>query len=685
MKFLLGLGLILCLTRDSLSNDFVINNHVVFRHVKRVSTSQAQWNLALVIDLDGYKNFLSGLQEQTQRISDFINLAKTHFISDKITNVIPLENTLVGFQNYLENLNASNSEALLEYEALTAFIHSTPRVQKRSLLPFGGLFSFLFGTASDKDLNAIRSSVTQLAKSQRSMLHIMEHNLSIINATRLELAQNRETINGLITSLQSFQEVVTKQLNRYERLFLQLKNFHEISNAIRNMLSEIKHLHSRAYIHLTDFKLKLNLLSLEKLSPSLITAQHFREILNHIQDQIPNNFVLPLDTKTQLLQFYESLRCSTVNNGKYLAIIMHIPLMPVNEVFTLVKATPITIPYSNDSMPVKFTHDSSLPSARIELESSYFLINDKRSHYMLLSDVEANTCLKNKMAFCEVTRGFSSIYKNKLCIILSYINEVRDSDTICQKIIVRNEIFPQAEILNLNHWLIMTDTSMHLTVKCLNGSHHVFSINDRVSKLIMPPMCEGFSNRLFIPLYYNINKSTKLAASYSISLTINISGLSLDQIWKPFHEQLKGFKTISLPPKLKAVKKFPIGELIDQVKFLQSASETNTSLLSFHRSIWPFVIILALIVLVIGMVFFCYVRRKGCFKSCKNKSKLSRSPKAQSIKHSDLADTIPLREANFGKPEERFIMPGTTSNSTIWYPQFLKADAPPTTAQTAQN
>ena len=46
---------------------------------------------------------------------------------------------------------------------LTDHIHKPRNIQtKRSLLPFGGLFNFLFGTASDDDVRSMKQDIQKL-------------------------------------------------------------------------------------------------------------------------------------------------------------------------------------------------------------------------------------------------------------------------------------------------------------------------------------------------------------------------------------------------------------------------------------------------------------------------------------------------------------------------------------------
>lgn len=68
----------------------------------------------------------------------------------------------------------------------------------------GKTLSFLFGTASEEDLNFIKRSVQNLSQNQKQITHVLEENISILNVTRIQVAENRKAINELLTGLKTF-------------------------------------------------------------------------------------------------------------------------------------------------------------------------------------------------------------------------------------------------------------------------------------------------------------------------------------------------------------------------------------------------------------------------------------------------------------------------------------------------
>ena len=55
---------------------------------------------------------------------------------------------------------------------------------KRSLLPFGGLFNFLFGTANDDDVKSMKQDIQKLYDNQVSQSKVLNDVISIANISR---------------------------------------------------------------------------------------------------------------------------------------------------------------------------------------------------------------------------------------------------------------------------------------------------------------------------------------------------------------------------------------------------------------------------------------------------------------------------------------------------------------------
>ena len=106
---------------------------------------------------------------------------------------------------------------------------------KRLLVPIIGKgLSYLFGIATESDLNTIHSSIGRLAKSQEDITHVVDENISVINITRVEMSENRQALSKMIGSLANLNvklgnitQAIGKggfQVGQFVQLYLQLES-----------------------------------------------------------------------------------------------------------------------------------------------------------------------------------------------------------------------------------------------------------------------------------------------------------------------------------------------------------------------------------------------------------------------------------------------------------------------------
>ena len=75
-------------------------------------------------------------------------------------------------------------------------LHALHTKMKKSLIPIIGKGpSYLFKTATESDLNTIRSNVSRLAKSQDEVACVLDENIFVINITRVEMPKNTQALN----------------------------------------------------------------------------------------------------------------------------------------------------------------------------------------------------------------------------------------------------------------------------------------------------------------------------------------------------------------------------------------------------------------------------------------------------------------------------------------------------------
>ena len=106
----------------------------------------------------------------------------------------------------------------MQTEASNLIDHLADR-HKRSLLPFGGLFSFLFGTADQNDLDSVKADIKQLYQNQIDQTNVLNDVISITNVSRGLINENIKKINNIIDAIINLNQTIKHIAGQLEPLY----------------------------------------------------------------------------------------------------------------------------------------------------------------------------------------------------------------------------------------------------------------------------------------------------------------------------------------------------------------------------------------------------------------------------------------------------------------------------------
>ena len=86
--------------------------------------------------------------------------------------------------------------------------HNKNNRHKRSLLPLGGLFNFVFDTAEQKDMDLLKQQVKELYENQVDQEEILNDIISVANISRGLINQNIMKINDIIGTISSLNDTI---------------------------------------------------------------------------------------------------------------------------------------------------------------------------------------------------------------------------------------------------------------------------------------------------------------------------------------------------------------------------------------------------------------------------------------------------------------------------------------------
>ena len=163
----------------------------------------------------------------------------------------------------------------MQTEASNLIDHISNR-NKRSLLPFGGLFSFLFGTAN----------VKQLYQNQMDQTNILNDIISITNVSRGLINENIKKINGIIDTIVTLNQTIKNIAGHLGPLYTTRK-FMFMHTEFISHHTRIRMVTRQIADDINLIKSYLSTFTTGKLTPQIIDPKHLRHELLKIHKQLP--------------------------------------------------------------------------------------------------------------------------------------------------------------------------------------------------------------------------------------------------------------------------------------------------------------------------------------------------------------------------------------------------------------
>ena len=110
------------------------------------------------------------------------------------------------------------------------------------------------------------------------------------------------------------------------------------------VIGEIKQAIQKALLSLEHLKLQLNVLSNEKLTTTIISPDHLREMILNISRNLPDSLKLPDNPNKNVWKFYQYLTTKTIITSKHIMVIVSIPLLDYSSTFEVFQVHNIKIP-----------------------------------------------------------------------------------------------------------------------------------------------------------------------------------------------------------------------------------------------------------------------------------------------------------------------------------------------------
>ena len=518
-----------------------LTESVIFHPVGQIQTSKSSWIVSSAIDFGPYSTAVANLKIYSRNIIASIDQFRRSMTLDRYhTHLIRL--TLYDVNSSINEINEAHDKFL----NLTGMIHNDNSRHKRSLLPLGGLFHFLFGTADQNDLDEIKRDVKTTYDNQVKQTEVLNDIISITNVSRTLINENREMINGMIHNIESLQESL-KDIKKDLRILFTTRKFLLIhteilihSNRLRIAVDTLKN-------DINRFVQYLIMLSSGKLSPALIDPTYLQSELAPIQQQLPPSIKLPENASKNVWHYYKYLTVNYIPLEDKIIILIKIPRVDSQSALNLYKI--YNLPVFNPQIGKSVKYNTEGKSIAVSLDHNYATIP---------TDSEFLECTLASGHFCSLRSALYHMQTSKWCLVALFLKNDELINLNCE-ISVSNVNGPEAIYLDKGNWAIASMEPDQMEISCTTQKHAI-SLNPPLTLVNLQPACSAFSSKFQLPPYFrkfsqgfafaikeaNLHTNNLQPTNFRILPSLNVSNLS--------NTQLQGLKKLdpakSIPVKL---------------------------------------------------------------------------------------------------------------------------------------
>ena len=509
----------------------------------------------------------------------------------------------------IDDLNLALEEIVnMQTEASNLIDHISNR-NKGSLLPFGGLFSFLFGTASEDDLNSIKADVKQLYQNQMDQTNVLNDIIFITNVSRGLINENIK-LNGIIDTIVTLNQTIKNIAGHLGPLYTTRK-FMFMHTEFISHHTRIRMVTRQVADDINLIKSYLSTFTTGKLTSQIIDPKHLRHELLKIHKQLPAKITLPENPTSNIWHYYKFLTATPVINGTQLILMIRIPLLDTDSAMTLYKV--YNLPIYNPTISKSLSYN---------LEGSNLAITKDNSYVTILTEAEFIQCTLAQGHFCSLNTALYHIDYSKWCLVAMFLKQDNRINKDCQ-LTVTNITGPQAIYLDQGLWAISVDKHTQMEIRCPKVTQ-VKSLKPPITLVNLQPACSAFSPGVKLPPYFRQFSKGFHVALKSANLNIPKYNPTNFRIWNTFNlsniSPIESEKLKELSP----APTIPIDQLRAQIANFRHINVDN-------KQSWIYIVGGGS-----GSGFLLLVVICGClYWKCKN----SQSPKTKSPVH--VTDTDP--------------------------------------------
>lgn len=178
---------------------------------------------------------------------------------------------------------------------------------------------------------------------------MVKESLTLINSTRIAVQENRQQINKVVGALVTLSVQLKNISTELEKQVHKLDYFVNSYLRINRVVQEVQVMTAEVRNHVEHLYIQLNALALGHLTPSIMAPQDLKSLLLSIKTKLPRTLRLPENPDEDLWSFYKFLTCTSTTENNKLLIILSIPLLDVQDTYSIYKVHNLPALMTNQS------------------------------------------------------------------------------------------------------------------------------------------------------------------------------------------------------------------------------------------------------------------------------------------------------------------------------------------------
>ena len=565
----------------------------LFLKQTETALTRDKWIITYIFPLNLFDKINTEFQNHMNNLRDLMRRAREEYIKKKDNGWFryfykDIMNNLMQISEEADLLNATRSEIIQSYREYKSIQRS-----KRAILGFlSPVFKEVFGLETTDSVNDMRSTIYNVEKGQRKLVHVVNSSLTLIKAVNEDVGKNVDRINFLQDKFRQISEKLVNDEENYRAFDV----FAVLMFDLRSIVQNINNLIREMDAVFNDLRAKIDFWSVGHLTPSSIPPNEFREILSSIKDKLPGNLRLTADHVKDLFTFYKLAEtASAILDGKILTVIT-IPLINTDQVYEIFKIYALPMPYHNPAKNKNPQNNKQL-TAYYDIEEKYIAINKQRSRFALLSETDFDKCTRQENNVCNLKKAMYPTHNTKNCAVNLFLVDQAAITKECA-VVVTHDITPRAIYIADAVWIVTTTKVIKLSLRCKGNNHpnRNIVVKPPLETVVLPNTCSAESPELALPASFK-EESKYVRRDVLVKHITNLTNNTYNVFGKLKEELPKLSNINNWPEKLKNRKRLEVNELMAQLEQVAQNDVLKPEVSSWIYSVGIFVIIILILLI----------------------------------------------------------------------------------------